>query len=88
MKKSILVPVSLAMHAKLKYRARQDGHSISAVVRALIDGYLSGSIVLDAGAVQAAKGLPPGHLKPRSEPDPSGVIEEIAAMAVAAAESD
>lgn len=40
--KYVMVPVSLALHTKLKWRARHDGQSMSEVVRTLIRIYVDG----------------------------------------------
>lgn len=43
-KKQILVPVTVAMHTKLKWEARQRGQSMSHIVRELIEEFLDGEI--------------------------------------------
>lgn len=51
-KKSLIVPIPLAMHTKLKWRAKQEGRSMSKVVRGLITEYLDGErspVSVDAG---------------------------------------
>ena len=36
----MLTPMTMAMHAKLKVRAREEGRSMAAIVRELLDEYL------------------------------------------------
>lgn len=42
MKKHLIIPMTLAMHTKLKWKAHQEGRSMSRVVRGLISEYLDG----------------------------------------------
>jgi len=37
---SMMVPMTVAMHARLKQRAKVEGRSMSAIIRELVDGYL------------------------------------------------
>ena len=39
-KMSLMVPVTVAMHTKLKYRADVEGRSMAALVRDMVDEYL------------------------------------------------
>lgn len=41
-KKLLVVPMTLAMHTKLKWRAKQEGRSMSKVIRGLVTEYLGG----------------------------------------------
>jgi len=42
-KVAMMVPMTVAMHARLKVRARSEGRSMSAIIRELVDGYLGTS---------------------------------------------
>lgn len=43
-KKQLLIPVPLVMHTRLKWAARQEGKSMSTIVRGLIQSYLEGDL--------------------------------------------
>lgn len=43
-KKAVLVHMPLAMHTKLKWRARQEKKSMARIIRGLIQSYLEGDI--------------------------------------------
>jgi hypothetical protein len=47
-KKQLLIPVSLALHTKLKFKAKSDGLSMSEAVRRLIVEYVGGDVEVTA----------------------------------------
>lgn len=38
----LTVPISVALHTKLKWRAKKEDRSMASIVRSLVEGYLSG----------------------------------------------
>ena len=76
-RKSLIVPMTVAMHTKLKWAARREGKSMSRLMRGLIQAYLDGEVkVIGDGR------LPKGASSTRiSQPEPAAwaVYDEIAA---------
>lgn len=50
-KKNLIVPMPLALHTRLKWRARQEGKSMSWIVRGLINAFLNGDLEPDPVAM-------------------------------------
>lgn len=40
MKKTLIVPMTVGQHTRLKFAARKEGRSMSAIVREVVDQYL------------------------------------------------
>jgi hypothetical protein len=40
--KLLVIPVPVALHTKLKWRAKKDDKSMARIIRALVTGYLAG----------------------------------------------
>lgn len=54
-RKNLLIPMPLALHTKLKFKAKSDGVSMSEVVRQLVGGYVNGTVELGEPQVQVAR---------------------------------
>lgn len=66
-KKLLVVPMSLALHTKLKWHCRQEGRSMSRTVRGLIHGYLNGSFTLEDQHLAMDPTGPPGRPTERED---------------------